>query len=80
LATERTSYKVISTWLEMSWLLVVVVQDSIDREGGIGVVVHPVCHILVGWRNVSSRKIGMSMDILCLVKYFVISSCLIEVV
>ena len=72
-----TSYKVISTWLEMSWLLVV--QDSIDREGGIGVVVYPVCHILVGWRNVLSRKIGMSMDILCLVKYFVISSCLIEV-
>jgi hypothetical protein len=77
LATEMTSYKVISTWLEMSWLLVV--QDSIDREGGIDVVVYPVCHILVGWRNVSSRKIGMSMDILCLVKYLVISSCLIEV-
>ena len=77
MATEMISYKVISTWLEMSWLLVV--QDSIDREGGIGVVVYPVCHILVGWRNVSSRKIGMSMDILCLVKYLVISSCLIEV-
>ena len=57
--------QIISTWLEVSCTRTVLM----GKVGLVRLCMIVSCTCYIGWRSASARNIGMSMNILCLVKY-----------